>query len=111
MGAKEATATMSRDHVEVDRLTAELGDLLVKVDRSSHHRRADPCHAPDIVRIVRPGEGPFCQGRGDLPAAAGCPPDGEGCRRHVRSHGTCRARGEEQAVEVWFTRKIRLVMR
>jgi iron-sulfur cluster repair protein YtfE (RIC family) len=32
MGAKEATATMSRDHVEVDRLTGELGDLLLKVD-------------------------------------------------------------------------------
>ena len=32
MGAKEATATMSRDHVEVDRLTGELGELLVKVD-------------------------------------------------------------------------------
>lgn len=32
MGAKEATATMSRDHVEVDHLTVELGELLVKVD-------------------------------------------------------------------------------
>lgn len=27
MGAPEATATMSRDHVEIDRLTHELGDL------------------------------------------------------------------------------------
>ena len=35
MGAKEATATMSRDHVEVDRLTAELGDLLIKLDRAA----------------------------------------------------------------------------
>lgn len=28
MGAREATATMSRDHVEVDRLTTELGEIL-----------------------------------------------------------------------------------
>jgi iron-sulfur cluster repair protein YtfE (RIC family) len=35
MGAKEATATMSRDHLEVDRLTAELGDLLIKLDHAA----------------------------------------------------------------------------
>src|SRR5512135_3897051 len=28
IGAPEATATMSRDHVEIDRLTQELGSLL-----------------------------------------------------------------------------------
>jgi len=31
MGAKEATSTMSRDHVEVGRLTAELGDLRLQL--------------------------------------------------------------------------------
>ena len=38
MGASEATATMSRDHVEVDKLTHELGDLrreLLAVDTLS----------------------------------------------------------------------------
>jgi iron-sulfur cluster repair protein YtfE (RIC family) len=35
MGAKEATATMSRDHLEVDRLTAELGDMLIKLDHAA----------------------------------------------------------------------------
>ncbi|WP_431914329.1 hemerythrin domain-containing protein [Nonomuraea jabiensis] len=33
MGAAEATATMSRDHVEVGRLTRELGTLREAVDR------------------------------------------------------------------------------
>jgi iron-sulfur cluster repair protein YtfE (RIC family) len=31
MGAPEATATMSRDHVEVDRLTAQLGELRARL--------------------------------------------------------------------------------
>ncbi len=35
MGAPEATATMSRDHVEIDRLTQELGSLLSHVGGGS----------------------------------------------------------------------------
>lgn len=32
MGAKEATATMSRDHIEVDKLTGELREVLARVN-------------------------------------------------------------------------------
>lgn len=35
MGSKVATATMSRDHVEVGRMTEELADLLTRIDGAS----------------------------------------------------------------------------
>lgn len=39
MGAPEATATMSRDHVEIGRLVAELGTLRDQLDAGSISRR------------------------------------------------------------------------
>ena len=91
MGAKEATATMSRDHVEVDRLTVELGDLLDKVGSRGHHRRAGHAMRRILFGLYALVKVHFAKEEEDLPAAAGCPPVGAGSRRHVRSHGARRA--------------------
>ena len=41
MGASQATATMSRDHVEIGRLTQELGDILSEVGGSIEEDQAN----------------------------------------------------------------------
>ncbi len=71
MGAEMATATMSRDHVEVARLTEQLGTL--RVHKSQLSITFDPGHGTParLIRPVRAGEIALCQRRGDLPALAG----------------------------------------
>ena len=70
MGAPRATATMSRDHQEVDELTAQFS-AAARVVAGRAQRRTGQRPAPCAVRFVQPGESPLCQGRGDLPAPAG----------------------------------------
>jgi iron-sulfur cluster repair protein YtfE (RIC family) len=47
MGAPAATATMRRDHVEVGRLTAELGELRARLDGP-----VDPAVARNLRRVL-----------------------------------------------------------
>ena len=48
MGAPEATGTMSRDHVEVGRLTAELGELRARLGGG----KLTPAQANDLRRVL-----------------------------------------------------------
>ncbi|HET9918312.1 MAG TPA: hemerythrin domain-containing protein [Ktedonobacteraceae bacterium] len=55
IGASEATATMSRDHVEVGRLTEELGSLrshLVGTSMSASQERALRCVLYGLIALV-----------------------------------------------------------
>lgn len=69
MGSDLSTATMVRDHVEIARLTDELGSLRTSITAYYH---IDPgCSiAPGFVRSVRSNKITSCQGRGNLPTAA-----------------------------------------
>ena len=70
MGAEMATATMSRDHVEVARLTEQLGTL--RVHKSQLSITFDQAMAlRRVIWIVCAGEITLCQRRGNLPALAG----------------------------------------
>ena len=52
MGAPEATATMSRDHVEVDRLTERLGGLRERLAGVEHADELDADLADGLRRVL-----------------------------------------------------------
>ena len=90
-GAPEATATMSRDHVEVGRLAEELAVL-----RGGHRRRDREGRGGALraVRAVCPGQGALREGGGGVPPAPGCPPQSQRGAGDVRGHGDRGRRGE-----------------
>ena len=52
LGATAATATMSRDHVEVGRLTAELGQLRSRIGARIGLEALEPADARDLRRVL-----------------------------------------------------------
>ncbi|WP_406445547.1 hemerythrin domain-containing protein [Streptomyces sp. NBC_00631] len=64
LGATEATATMSKDHVEIGRLARELGTPSETADGLSEER-----HLRRVLYDLPTGQGALRERRGDLPAA------------------------------------------
>ena len=67
MGAAEATATMSRDHVEIGRLTGELGVLRSQLTGASRERVSAESAPPRPLWAVRCRHSPLCERRRNLP--------------------------------------------